>query len=229
MPAPHPSPPHRHHPWKSRTPRASSTPTTGHNPNRAQGDTTGRDSHQQAATHHSHAEPRASPGTGARPRTSHSRVLSTYITHPRRQKAVPQHLNTHDDPMALDIDSLPELELQNTEDTEQHMDLTPPTPEQPAASNPADPNHGDSPQNAPQQPQPRKQAPWTHLSNALRRHHPTHEGNKGPANYRASLEHDLPDVTGQGLHGYITTPPSPGAPTQECEEEYAISVTDMTA
>ena len=31
------TPPHRHHPWKPRTPRASSTPTTGHNPNRTQG------------------------------------------------------------------------------------------------------------------------------------------------------------------------------------------------
>ena len=31
------TPPHRHHPWKPRTPRASSTPTSGHNPNRTQG------------------------------------------------------------------------------------------------------------------------------------------------------------------------------------------------
>ena len=59
--------------------------------------------------------------------------------------------------------------------------------------------------------------------------HPTHEASKGPAKYRASLEHDLPDVTGPGLHGYTTSPPSPGAPTKEWEEEYAIDVTDMTA
>ena len=52
---------------------------------------------------------------------------------------------------------------------------------------------------------------------------------RAPAEYRASLEHDLPDVTGPGLHGYTTVPPSPGAPTQEWEEEYAIDVIDMTA
>ena len=133
-------------------------------------------------------------------------------------------MNTHDDAMALDIDSLLVLEVQHTEDTEQHMDLTPPEPE-PAASDPADPG----PHNAPPQPPPRERAPWTHLSNALRRHNPTQEAVKGPAEYQASLEHDLPDVTGPGLHGYTTTTPSPGAPTQEWEEEYAIHVTDMTA
>ena len=129
--------------------------------------------------------------------------------------------------MALDIDSLLELELQHTEDTEQHMDLTPPDPG-PATSNPADPGHP-GPQNAPTRPPPHKRASWTHLSNALRRHHPTHKASKGPAEYRASLEHDLPDVTGPGLHGYTPGPPSPGAGTQEWEEEYAIDVTDMTA
>ena len=36
-PRPLRTPPHRHHPWKPRTPHASSTPTTGHNPNRTQG------------------------------------------------------------------------------------------------------------------------------------------------------------------------------------------------
>ena len=130
--------------------------------------------------------------------------------------------------MALVIDSLLELELQQTEDAEQHRDLTPPGPER-AASNPADPGHADSPQSAPPQPSPREQAPWTHLTNALGRHHPTHEASKGPSEYRVSLEHDLPNVMGQGLHGYTTTPPSPGASTQEWEGQYAIHVTDMTA
>ena len=129
--------------------------------------------------------------------------------------------------MALDIDSLLELELQHTEDTEQHMDLTPPETEA-ATSDPADPGQP-GPQNAPPQPPTRDQAPWTHLFNALRPHHPTHEASKGPAEYRASLEHDLPDVTGPELHGYTTTPPTPGAPTREWEEEYAIDVTDITA
>ena len=91
-------------------------------------------------------------------------------------------MNTHDVPMALDIDSLLELELQHTGDAEQHMDLTPPEPE-PAAKDPAGPGHADSPKNAPPQPLPRKRAPWTHLSNALRRHHPIHEASKGPAEY----------------------------------------------
>ena len=88
------------------------------------------------------------------------------------------------------------------------MDLTPPELE-PAASGPADP----SPHNAPPRPPPlRERAPWTHLSNAPRHHHPTHEASKGPAEYRASLEHDLPDVTGPGLHGYTTAPPPLKAP-----------------
>ena len=104
------------------------------------------------------------------------------------------------------------------------MDLTPPELE-PAASDPADP----SPHNAPPRPPARERAPWTHSSNALRRHHPTHEASKGPAEYRASLEHDLPDVTGPGLHGYTTAPPPSGTPTQEWEDEYAVDVTDMTA
>ena len=129
--------------------------------------------------------------------------------------------------MALEMDSLLELKPQHTQDTEQHMDLTPQEPE-PATSDPADPGHPGL-QNAPPRPPPRKRVPCTHLSNALRRHHPTHEASKGPAEYQASLEHDLPDVTGPGLHGYITTPPFPGAPTQELEEEYAIDVTEMTA
>ena len=109
--------------------------------------------------------------------------------------------------MALDIDSLLELELQHMEDTEQPMDLTLPELE-PAASDPADPG----PHNAPPQPPPRERAPWTHLSTALRRHRPTSEASKGPAEYRASLGHDLPDVTGPGLHGYTTTPPLQAPP-----------------
>ena len=67
-------------------------------------------------------------------------------------------MNTHDDPMALDINRLLELELQHTEDVEQHRDLTLPGPE-PAASNPADSHQADSPQSAPLQPLPREQAP----------------------------------------------------------------------
>ena len=78
-------------------------------------------------------------------------------------------------------------------------------------------------------PPPRERAPWTHLSNALRRHHPTHKASKGPAEYRASLEHNLPDVTGRGLHGYTTAPPSQGIPGPEWGDEYAVDVTDMTA
>ena len=81
----------------------------------------------------------------------------------------------------------------------------------------------------PRDPPPRERTPWTHLSNALQRHHPTHEAGEGPAEYRASPEHDLPDVTGAGLHGYTTAPPSPGTPTQEWEDEYAVDVGDMTA
>ena len=114
--------------------------------------------------------------------------------------------------MALDIDSLLELELQHTDDTEQHMDLTPPEPE-PATSNPGTPGQP-GPQNAPPQPQACQRAPWTHLSNALRRHHPTHETSKGPVEYRASLEHDMSDVTGSGLHGYTTISPSGGPHTR---------------
>ena len=158
------------------------------------------------------------------PASAAARAPSTNITHPPCHEAAPQHVTTHDDPVALDIDSLLELELQHTEDTEQHMDLTPPELE-PAASNPANPG----PHNAPPQPPPRERAPLTRLSNALRCHHPTHEDSKGPAEYRASPEHDLPDVTGPGLRWYTTTFPSPGAPTQEWKEEYAVNVTDMKA
>ena len=128
--------------------------------------------------------------------------------------------------MALDIDSLLDLEVQHTNDAEQQSNLTPPG-SKPAARDPADPDLADSPQNAPLQPPPRERAPWTLLFNALRPHHPTHKASEGPAEYRASLERDLPNVMGQGLHGYTTSPPSPGGPIQEWEEEYAIDVTDM--
>ena len=126
--------------------------------------------------------------------------------------------------MALDIDSLLELELQHTEDTEHHMDLT-----LPAASPPQAAPRTTARIMPSRAPPPRERAPWTHLSNALRRHQATHQASKGPAEYRASLEHDLPDVTGPGLDGYTTAPPSPGTPTQEWEDEYAVNVTNMTA
>ena len=126
--------------------------------------------------------------------------------------------------MALDIDSLLELELQHKEDTEQDMDLTPPELV-PAASNPGDPG----PHNAPPQPPPRERAPWTHLSNAMRRHHPTNEASKGPCRVPGVPRARPAPRHGAGLHGYTTTRPSPGAPTQEWEEEYAINVSDMTA
>ena len=149
------------------------------------------------------------------------------MAHPQHHKATPQHATGHDDPVTLDIDSLLELQLKHTEDTEQHRDHTLPGPE-PMANNQADPNCADSPQSAPPPPPPHEQGPWTHLPNALRCHHPTHEASKGPDEYQASLEHVVPDNTQQGLHGYTTMPP-PGTPAQEWEEEYAVEVTDMTA
>ena len=219
-PAPHP-PPHPPAP-PLETPHTTRQFDTHHQPQPQPGPgatpPAGTATNEQAhtTTGPNHALPRA-PAHGPAPADADTR--STNITHPLHHEAAPQH--------ALDIDSLLELELQHTEDTEQHMDLTPPDPE-PATSDPVDPGHP-SPQNAPPRPPPRERAPWTHLSNALRCHHPTHEASKGPAEYRAPLERDLPDVTGPGLHGYPTTPPSPGAATQELEEEYAINITDMTA
>ena len=119
--------------------------------------------------------------------------------------------------MALDINSLLDLELGHMENAEQHRDLTPRTPATP------------TPRKVPRRSAPREQAPCTHLSSALRRHHPTHEASKGPAEYRGTLERHLRYVSGQGLHGYSTNPSSPGAPTKEWEEDYAIDITDMTA
>ena len=49
-------------------------------------------------------------------------------------------------------------------------------------------------------------------------------GGRGTAG--AGPGRDLPDITGQGLHGYTTNPP-PGGPTQEWGEEYAVDVESM--
>ena len=145
------------------------------------------------------------------------------MAHAPHHKAAPQHTTSHDDPMALDIDSL----LQHTEDTDRHRDPTPPASE-PIANDPADPYCAASLHSAPPRPPPHEQVPWTHLSNAMRRHHPTHKASKRPTEYWATVEHNLPDITGQGLNRYITVP-SLGTPTQEWEEESAVDVTDMTA
>ena len=83
------------------------------------------------------------------------------------------------------------------------------------ANAPADPDRADSRQSAPPRPPPRERVPSLHLSNALQRQHPTHKASKGLTEYSTSLERDLPDVTGQGLHGYTATTPSPGTPKQE--------------
>ena len=61
------TPPHRHHPWKPRTPHASSTPTTGHNPNRTQGQ---------------HHRPGQSPA-------------SSHTPQPRRTARFPEHRRTN--------------------------------------------------------------------------------------------------------------------------------------
>ena len=99
--------------------------------------------------------------------------------------------------MALDIDSLLELELQHTEDTEQHMDLTP-TELEPAASDPAD----SGPHNAPPTPPcPASGRPGHTCPTPYGATTPPTKPARAPAEYRASLEHDLPDVTGPGLHG----------------------------
>ena len=104
------------------------------------------------------------------------------MARPPHHKAATEHVTTHDVPMALDTDSLLELQLKHTEDYEQHRDRTPPGMD-PTASDPADPNRANSPQSAPSQPLPRERAPWTHLSNALRppRSRPTHpQSQPGP-------------------------------------------------
>ena len=49
--------------------KASSTRKIKPQTSNHRGNTTGQDSHQRAATHHNHAKRRASPDTGARPRT----------------------------------------------------------------------------------------------------------------------------------------------------------------
>ena len=119
--------------------------------------------------------------------------------------------------MVHNIDSLLERELQHTEEAERHGDQTRPEPA-PLSNDPADPDHAGSQQSARPQPPARERAPWTHLSNALQRNDPPHEAGKGLNEYQASLERNLPDITGQGLHGYTATPP-PGTPTQEWEEQ----------
>ena len=103
---------------------------------------------------HTTATPNGAPPPAHDPAPAAARAPNTSITRPPCHEAAPQHVNTQDDPMALDIDSLLELELQHTEDTEHHMDLTPPELE-PTASSPADPNR----QNAPPRPPPRERAP----------------------------------------------------------------------
>ena len=203
-PIPHPTPPAP----PLETPHTSRQLNTHHRPQPEPH--TGATPPARTATSvqpHTTTTPNGAPPPAHDPAPAAARAPNTSIARPPCHEAAPQHVNTHDDPMALDIDSLLELELQHTEDAEHHMDLTPPELE-PTASSPADPN----PQNAPPRPPPHERAPWTHLSNALRRHHPTHEASNGPAEYRASLEHDLPDVTGPGLQGYITPPPPLQAP-----------------
>ena len=84
------TPPHRHHPWKPRTPRASSTPTTGHNPNRTQGQ------------HHRPGQPPACSHTPQPRQTAHlprrttphqpPHVPRTPASHAHR--AMKQHPNT---------------------------------------------------------------------------------------------------------------------------------------
>ena len=98
---------------------------------------------------HTTTTPNGAPPPAHDPAPAAARAPNTSITRPPCHEAAPQHGNTHDDPMALDIDSLLELEPQHTEDTEHHMDLTLPELE-PTASTPADPN----PQNAPPRPPP---------------------------------------------------------------------------
>ena len=173
---------------------------------------------------HTTTTPNGAPPPAHDPAPAAARAPNTSTTRPPCHEAAPQHVNAHDDPMALDIDSLLELELQHTEDTEHHMDLTPPELK-PAASSPA----GPSPHNAPPPPPPASRRPGRTCPTPCGATTPPMKPATGPAEYRASLEHDLPDVTGPGLHGYTTAPPPPGTRTQEWEDKYAVDVTDMTA
>ena len=79
------------------------------------------------------------------------------MLYPPYHKGTPQHRTTHDDPIALHIDSRLELELQHTEEAERHRDQTPPEP-QPLANYPLDPDRAGSPQSAPPQPATRERA-----------------------------------------------------------------------
>ena len=161
------------------------------------------------------------------PTPAATQAPDTDMAYSPHHKAARQHASIHDDAMALDVHSLLELEFQDTEDAERHRDQTPLGVE-PMAIDPADHDRADSPQSAPLRPPSRVRAPLVQLSNARRRHHPTHEASKGPIEYRAFLERYLPEITGSLLHGYTTTPPQ-GNRTQELEEEYAVNVTDMMA
>ena len=75
---------------------------------------------------HTTTKPNGAPPPAHDRAPAAARAPNTSITRPPCHEAAPQHVNTHDDPMALDIDSLLELELQHTEDMEHHMDLNPP-------------------------------------------------------------------------------------------------------
>ena len=145
-PTPHPTPPAP----PVETPHTSRQLNTHHRPQPEPH--TGATPPARTATSvqpHTTTTPNGAPPPAHDPAPAAARAPNTSITRPPCHEAAPQHVNTHDDPMALDIDSLLELELQHTEDTEHHMDLTPPELE-PTASSPADPN----PQNAPPPPPP---------------------------------------------------------------------------
>ena len=145
-PTPHPTPPAP----PLETPHTSHQLNTHHRPETEPH--TGATPPARTATSvrpHTTATPNGAPPPAHNPAPAAARAPSTSISRPPCHEAAPQHVNTQDDPMALDIDSLLELELQHTEDTEHHMDLTPPELE-PTASSPADPN----PQNAPARPPP---------------------------------------------------------------------------
>ena len=126
--------------------------------------------------------------------------------------------------MALDIESLLELELQHTEDTEQNMDLTPPELE-PAASNPAHP----SPHNAPPQPPPCDGHPGHTCPTPCGATTPHTKPARAPPSTGRPSSTACPTSWGRRSTCTPPAPPSPGAPTQEWEEEYAVEVTDMTA
>ena len=158
------------------------------------------------------------------PAPATARAPSTNITHPPRHEAAPQHVNTHDDPMALDVDSLLELELRHTEDMEQHMDLSPLEPE-PAASDPADPARIMPPRS----PSPTTGRPGHTCPTICGATTPPTKPARAPPSTGRPSSMTCYTSRGRGLKGIPPPPPSAGAPTQQWEEEYAIDVTDMTA